>query len=134
MRSPADRVADMLDALTALELYTARGRAAFDADRALRDAITLQVYYFCDAGKEAAKDLGTQFPSTEWSLMARMREFLGHHYYKVDPEIVWSTATTDIPSLRAQLEHIADVLARRQPPEQAPAASGPDRPTSGPKR
>jgi len=38
--------------------------------------------------------------------MKGMRNLLIHEYNEIDPELVWKTATRDIPSLAVQLSKI----------------------------
>ena len=47
------------------------------------------------------------FVEIEWSLLARMRDKITHQYWAVDREIVWATATRDIPAIRATLARVS---------------------------
>ena len=83
-----ERMQHMIEAADTIAEYVARGREAYDADSAVRDAILFRV---------------------EWSAFARMRDRITHQYWAVDPQIVWDTAVTDIPEVRSLL---AGALAR----------------------
>jgi uncharacterized protein with HEPN domain len=96
----------MTEAADAIMAYTARGRAVFDADAAVRDAILYQIIVLGEAAKAAlAADptIETELTEVEWSPIARMRDRLAHHYWATDREVVWSTATTAVPELRRAL-------------------------------
>lgn len=96
----------MAEAADAIVGYAARGRAAFDADPAVRDAILYQVVVLGEAVKAAlAADptLEGDLPDVEWSPMARMRDRVTHHYWATDREVVWATATGAVPELRRAL-------------------------------
>src|SRR3954467_8783682 len=96
----------MREAAHLIESYTARGREAFDNDSAVRDAILYQIVILGEAAKAVAKadpSLASELSEVEWSLLARMRDRVAHRYWETDHEIVWSTATKDIPSLRIAL-------------------------------
>jgi len=96
----------MVVAADAIAAYVARGRAAFDADPALRDAILYQIVVLGEAAKAtlaADPSLESLFPGVEWRAMARMRDRVTHRYWATDPEVVWSTASRSVPELRQEL-------------------------------
>lgn len=99
----ADRLRHMAEAADAIAGYVARGREAFDADPAVRDAILSQIIVLGEAAKAAlAADAGIDaaHPDIDWSPMARMRDRVAHHYWATDREIVWTTARDAVPALR----------------------------------
>ncbi len=53
------------------------------------------------------------FLKLPWSAMARTRDRIAHHYFRLDREIVWETVTKDIPALASAA---ADALASLAPP------------------
>lgn len=114
-----DRLQHMQEAVAAIAAYTARGRAAFDLDPAIRDAILFQLVILGEAAKAARAMLGAEAGlaaraeawGIEWSPIARMRDRVAHHYWSTDPEIVWATATTAVPALAAPLEAALRELA-----------------------
>jgi uncharacterized protein with HEPN domain len=96
----------MLAAAEAVTRYVERGRAAFDADSAIRDAIVHQIEVMGEAAKAvlaADSSLETELPEIEWSELARMRDKMIHQYWAVNAEIVWATASHDIPAIKAVL-------------------------------
>lgn len=102
----------MLTASDTITEYVARGRDAFDRDRAVRDAVIYQIIILGEAAKAAiAADptIASEVPDIDWSPLARMRDRVTHHYFGVDTEIVWSTAARDVPEIRTRL---AKALAR----------------------
>lgn len=108
-----DRLRHMIDAASAIEGYTARGRAAFDTDPAIRDAILYQIVVLGEAAKVVAKvdaKLAGALSAVEWSLLARMRDHVAHRYWEADHDIVWATATKDVPELRRILSAAIDRL------------------------
>ncbi|MGH7632840.1 MAG: HepT-like ribonuclease domain-containing protein, partial [Gemmatimonadaceae bacterium] len=88
--------------------YAGRGRDAFDSDAAVRDAVVYQIVVLGEAAKAVVQAdqtvaEGLKHDGIEWSLLARMRDRLTHQYWRTDADIVWATATQDIPKLRAAL-------------------------------
>lgn len=96
----------MVEAARAIESYTSRGRTAFDADPAIREAIVFQIIIIGEAAKAAvrADEATSSAVAIEWSALARMRDKVTHQYWAIDTEIVWDTATREIPSIRRALE------------------------------
>ncbi len=93
----------MAEAADAIAAYVARGREAFDADPAIRDAILYQVIVLGEAAKAAltvAPGLEAAHPDIDWSPVARMRDRVAHHYWATDRELVWATARDAVPALR----------------------------------
>lgn len=106
-----ERLRHMAEAAAAIADYAARGRAAYDGDPAVRDAILYQIVVLGEAAKAAlaaAPDLAAAHPGVDWRPIARMRDRVAHHYWATDRELVWATATVDIPPLRAALADALD--------------------------
>ena len=63
---------------------------------------------------EAAYMLSLEFkdshPDTNWRIIINMRHVLVHGYFNITMPMVWATATTDLPTLRPQIEsYIAEL-------------------------
>jgi uncharacterized protein with HEPN domain len=104
----------MVTAADAIAGYVARGRAAFDSDPAVRDAILYQIVVLGEAAKAtlaADPSLEGMLPGVEWRAMARMRDRVTHRYWATDPEMVWATATRSVPELRQELLGALERLA-----------------------
>lgn len=101
-----DRLRDMVEACRAIAGYAGRGRSTFDDDSAVRDAILYQLVVLGEAAKvvvRADAELAGELSTVEWSLLARLRDRLTHHYWATDREVVWSTVTRDVPELERVL-------------------------------
>jgi uncharacterized protein with HEPN domain len=48
-----------------------------------------------------------QHPQVPWGFAYEMRNALAHGYFTVDLDIVWTTVTSDLPGLKAQLALLA---------------------------
>lgn len=96
----------MVEAANAIIDYAVRGRDAFDADSAVREAILYQIVVMGEAAKAVVRAdqlLADELSEVEWSALARMRDRLTHQYWALDRQIVWLTATQDIPEIRRVL-------------------------------
>jgi len=108
-----ERMRHMRQAAEAIGQYVERGRAAFDRDSAIREAIVYQIAVMGEAAKAvvaADPSLEAEIPEIEWSLLAKMRDKVTHQYWAVEAEIVWSTAETIVPQIRAVLTRALDRL------------------------
>ena len=70
------------------------------------DAVQRRVFTIGEAVKALSQDLRQRHPDVPWSDMARMRDLIGHHYYKLDPQIVRATIGAPVERLRAVCEAI----------------------------
>lgn len=88
---------------TAAELVE-RGESAYRQDTAL----PLAFEALCTRVGELAKRISTADPSrrTEevWNQAARTRDFMVHHYDRIDLDVLWTTVTVSLPRLRDHLE------------------------------
>jgi uncharacterized protein with HEPN domain len=101
-----ERMLHMLEAADAIAQYVARGRAVYDADAAVRDAILFRIVVIGEAAKAVVhRDpaLATELSEVEWSALAKMRDRITHQYWAIDAQIVWDTAVEDIPEVRTVL-------------------------------
>ena len=66
-------------------------------DEARFDAVLFNILVIGEAAKRLA-DLGVG-DGIDWSEPARMRDLIAHHYFAVDPDLVFEVATVHVPAL-----------------------------------
>lgn len=95
---------DLRGALATAALLVARGRGAFDSDPAL----PLACEALCNRVGDLAKRLVTANPDCFehpiWSQAARTRDFVVHHYERIDADALWLTMSVSLPALARHLE------------------------------
>lgn len=102
----------MLESLRKILAYTTGyDRFAFLADPKTQDACIRQFEVIGEATKRLSMGLRTQFPTVPWKDMAGMRDKLIHDYIDVDMDVVWQTASDDVPALLAEIETIYETLS-----------------------
>ncbi|MEP7034833.1 MAG: HepT-like ribonuclease domain-containing protein, partial [Actinomycetota bacterium] len=93
-RDDADRVADIFGAIEAITLAE-EVMSSHDGDHRIAavciDAITYRVFTIGEATKELSSESKDAHPNVPWSNIAKMRDLIGHHYYRRDPEIIFAT-------------------------------------------
>jgi uncharacterized protein with HEPN domain len=70
------------------------------------DAVQHRVFTIGEAVKALSPDLRQRHPGVPWSDIARMRDLIGHHYYKRDSEIVRATIGEPVEALRVVCQAI----------------------------
>lgn len=107
MKRPDDglRLRHMLDASKrAIEIARERGRAQLDEDDVLALALARLLEIVGEAARGVSSEFRSNHPEIPWRSVIGTRDHLAHGYFDVNLDIVWSTITTDLPPLVAELE------------------------------
>ena len=67
-----------------------------------------------EATKQLSEKMTQKYSQVEWSLMARFRDKIVHHYFGIEFETVWNTAKTELPKVLSELEQIPELIEVRQ--------------------
>lgn len=112
MRSDASRVDDIAKAIDAIERYTLRGRDEFFSDELIQTWMLHHLEIIGEALRSMTEEFQTRFnTSLDWSGWVGLRTILAHHYFRVDPELVWSTIERDVPQLKKSIAKIRTDLS-----------------------
>lgn len=106
MRSDSLLLQDILDAIAVVLRYTPADRAAFDADPPVQSHVLRHIQIVGEAAWRLSQPLKAQHPQVPWRQIAGMRHILVHDYFRVDWDIVFTTARNDIPALRPLIQAI----------------------------
>jgi len=108
------RLRHMIDALESVgRMIAGRQRDDLDRDEMLRLALTRAIEVVGEAAARVTEAVRTQAAHIPWRQLTRMRNRLIHAYFDVDLDIVWTTATRDVPLLLGQIRAVID--AQRDP-------------------
>lgn len=101
------RLGHILEAAREAVAYVAEiDRAAFDASRPLQHAVVRCIEIVGEAAARltpALRDANSQIP---WPRIVATRNRIVHAYFDVDMDIIWTTATVELPTLIHQVERI----------------------------
>jgi uncharacterized protein with HEPN domain len=103
MKKPIDRdrLKHILDPIRKIERYIGdRTIDQFGIDEEKVDAVVRNIEIIGEAINFLSRDLKSKYPEAEWQVATAMRNRLIHGYFEVDPDIVWETASSDLPRLK----------------------------------
>ena len=99
------RIRHMTDAGREARAFCAgRTRADLDSDRMFARALVKAIEIVGEAASKVGPQTRSELPSVPWADIVTMRHRLTHTYYDIDHDIVWNTATLDLPPLVVELE------------------------------
>lgn len=52
-----------------------------------------------EAASQVSGERMAAYPDIDWRSLARLRIVLAHHYHRTDPDLIWSYATNEVPTL-----------------------------------
>ena len=101
----AGLLTDVLNSARLIRSYLAGvSRESFFGDAEKQDAVLRRFEIIGEAASRPAPDTQAQFPSLPFRAMRGMRNIIAHDYGEVDLELVWKTATADLPVLIETLQ------------------------------
>jgi uncharacterized protein with HEPN domain len=106
---PEDRVRllHMVEALETVQRFvTGRTRGDLDVDDMFRLALTRAIEVVGEAASRITAGTQQDHPQVPWRALAGMRNRLIHAYFDVNRDIVWTTATDEVPDLLIQVHEI----------------------------
>ncbi len=81
-------------------------RTDLDVDRMLNLALVRLLEIIGEAARGISGEFRQAHPNVAWKKMTGMRDRLIHGYFDVNLDVVWETATVDLPPLIVQLEKV----------------------------
>ena len=84
---------------SAINFVTGRHRADLDSDQMLLFALVRAIEVLGEAAARISATTREAAAEIPWNLVVSMRNRLVHAYFDVDNEVVWKTATQELPAL-----------------------------------
>jgi uncharacterized protein with HEPN domain len=104
MRSDADWLRDILDAIAVIERYLPASRDKFDNDEPLQSHLLRQLQIIGEAVSRISDATKSKHANVPWRQIAGMRNVIIHAYFQIDWNEVWNTVAHDIPKMKSQVE------------------------------
>lgn len=96
-------VTDLTSTLDAAAELVERGRDAFDTDPALPLAFEALSNRVGELAKRLVAAAPERFSDPIWRQAARNRDFIVHHYDRLDGDLLWQTVTVSFPQLAERI-------------------------------
>jgi uncharacterized protein with HEPN domain len=109
MKDPFVFVKHIRDSILAIEEFVKGvSKSGFLHAHMTQDAIVRRLEIIGEATKNIPVIFQKKYPDVEWQKMARMRDKLIHHYFRVDLHVVWDVIKKDLPALKKQILSILE--------------------------
>lgn len=109
-RLDADRLDDIASAITSIHSHLQHGPISIEI---VMDAVAMRLLEIGEAVKGISPELTVTEPDIQWSDIAGMRDFLAHHYFATNPEMIKLTIDRRLAPLADAIERMKGLL----PPE-----------------
>jgi uncharacterized protein with HEPN domain len=113
MRSDRERFVDILEAIDKIEVYTPRGKQAFETDELLQVWVVRHLQIIGEAASRVSAETQGRFSEIPWGKMIGMRHVLVHGYFDIDLDIVWSVIENDLGPLKGQIQAAIQNLSEK---------------------
>ena len=101
------RIGHILEAAEDISKFLeGKDRTALSSDKMLRYAVVRAIEIIGEASSQISTQTKASHPELPWREAIGMRNELIHAYITVDEEIVWTTATVDIPNFVREIKRV----------------------------
>jgi uncharacterized protein with HEPN domain len=81
----------------------------FIADNKTVDAVVRNLEIIGEAVKNLPDEIRALGPEVEWKKVARFRDIIVHHYFKIDYETVWDITQTKIDEIELVARRLLEI-------------------------
>jgi len=105
----------ILDSINAIEDFCKGiNREEITSNRLKQSAIVREIEIIGEAVKNISQGLKDKHKEIEWIKIAGTRDKMIHHYFGVNPDIIWGVIKEDLPVLKNQIIRIKEDLETLQ--------------------
>jgi uncharacterized protein with HEPN domain len=110
-RTNLDYLEDISDAIAkGLKFIEGMNLDDFKEDEKTQYALIHAIEIIGEASKKVSDEIKSNYSFVPWREISGMRDKLIHDYFGVNEEVVWKTATEDLPVLKKYIEEIIKSL------------------------
>ncbi len=106
MRSDADRVSDILEAIGKIKDRTTNTLDEFLRDEMLQVWVIHHLQMIGEASRCLSESLRNRHPEVPWPQIIALRNILVHEYFGLNLEQVWIMVHKDVPKFEGQIQQI----------------------------
>jgi uncharacterized protein with HEPN domain len=110
VRDLRNRLQDILDAISQIEVERRKGKAAFEGSPLIQVWMVHHLMIIGEAVRSIDPALRQRYPTIPWRQVAGMRNILVHDYFRINEALVWETVDKDVPALKTEIERILSEL------------------------
>ena len=110
MRDDRARLRHILEAITHIQKYAARGEKAFRSDELIQNWMVRHLQILGEAARALSGQFRDRHPEVPWLNIMDMRNVLVHEYFGIDLDIVWRVVERELPDLKRKIEAILKEL------------------------
>ncbi len=111
MRRELAYLDDIIECIERVEKYlTGVDEPAFQTSQLLQDAVVRNLEIIGEAVKNLPEEVRQKQPQIDWRDITRMRDKLIHHYFRLNLQVVWATATQDMAPLKTAVTALLNEL------------------------
>jgi uncharacterized protein with HEPN domain len=104
---------DILESAASIKRFLIhKTRNDFDDDEKLQSAVLYKLMVIGEAAARLSDNIKSRYPAAEWRSIIGFRNLAVHVYFSVQWDIVWETATNDVPMLQGR---IAEIIQKEYP-------------------
>ena len=110
-RDDAIRLRHMLDAAQeAMSFARGKKREDLDRERMLVLSLLKDIEIVGEAASKVSENCRQEHPEIPWKDIVTMRNRLIHGYFDINLDVVWKTATEELPLLVQKLQRVISLL------------------------
>ncbi len=103
----SDRLIHILEAILSIEeLLAGKTQADILKNRHLRLSLERELEIISEASRKIPEQVKATEQKIDWPAMAALGNRLRHAYHRIDVEILFGVVKSDLPPLKAFIEHI----------------------------
>ena len=107
MRPEKLYLTDIVDAAQAIEKFLlGQDFDEFEQNEMMNSAVLQKLTVIGEAAARLSKEFTNRYPEIPWVDIVGFRNIAAHEYFAVRWDIVWVTATEEVPVLRSQVEKV----------------------------